>query len=94
MATIGRSRAVLESGGLRLGGMPAWLGWIFVHIYYLSGFKNRLFVLLSWAWSYLSFARGARLIVQKSWRSYPTRAHPATATDAAHERQTSVNPSP
>lgn len=71
MATIGRSRAVLEAGKVRLGGMFAWLGWLFVHIYYLSGFKNRLFVLISWAWSYFSFARGARLIVQKSWRSYP-----------------------
>ncbi len=71
MATIGRSRAVLEVGRRRIGGMVAWLGWLFVHIYYLSGFKNRLFVLFSWAWSYFSFARGARLIVQKSWRSYP-----------------------
>ncbi|MGB1701384.1 MAG: NAD(P)/FAD-dependent oxidoreductase, partial [Nannocystaceae bacterium] len=70
MATIGRSRAVLEAGRVRLGGMLAWLGWLVVHIYYLSGFKNRLFVLISWAWSYLSFARGARLIVQKKWRSY------------------------
>ena len=70
MATIGRSRAVLEAGRIRMGGMLAWLGWLFVHIYYLSGFKNRLFVLLSWAWSYLSFARGARLIIQKTWRSY------------------------
>jgi NADH dehydrogenase len=70
MATIGRSRAVLEAGRIRMGGMLAWLGWLFVHIYYLSGFKNRLFVLFSWAWSYLSFARGARLIIQKNWRSY------------------------
>lgn len=71
MATIGRSRAVMESGRLRLGGWLAWMGWLVVHIYYLSGFKNRLFVLFSWAWSYLSFARGARLIVRKSWRSFP-----------------------
>jgi NADH dehydrogenase len=70
MATIGRSRAVLETGRLRLSGFVAWMGWLLVHIYYLSGFKNRLFVLFSWAWSYLSFARGARLIVSKDWRSF------------------------
>ncbi len=83
MATIGRSRAVLEAGRVRLGGMFAWLGWLFVHIYYLSGFKNRLFVLLSWAWSYFSFARGARLIIQKRWRSYedaPEDVHPSADT--------------
>jgi NADH:ubiquinone reductase (H+-translocating) len=70
MATIGRRRAVLESGGVRLGGFIAWWAWLLVHIYYLSGFRNRVFVLLSWAWSYLTFARGARLIVNKDWRSY------------------------
>jgi len=42
-----------------------------IHIYYLSGFKNRLFVMVQWAWSYWRFSRGARLIVDKSWRSYP-----------------------
>ena len=73
MATIGRSRAVMETQRFRLAGMFAWLGWLLVHIYYLSGFKNRIFVLFSWAWSYLRFARGARLIVQKNWRSYPER---------------------
>ena len=73
MATIGRSRAVMEMQRFRLAGMFAWLGWLLVHIYYLSGFKNRIFVLFSWAWSYLRFARGARLIVQKNWRSYPER---------------------
>ncbi|HXS16507.1 MAG TPA: NAD(P)/FAD-dependent oxidoreductase, partial [Polyangiaceae bacterium] len=72
MATIGRRRAVLESGGLRLSGLLAWWAWLLVHIYYLSGFRNRIFVLLSWAWSYLTFARGARLIVSKDWRSYPS----------------------
>jgi NADH dehydrogenase len=43
-----------------------------VHIYYLSGFQNRLIVLVHWAWSYFTFSRGARLIVEKSWRSYAT----------------------
>jgi NADH dehydrogenase len=70
LATIGRSRAVLEMGRLALSGFLAWLTWLVVHIYYLSGFKNRLFVLIQWAWSYATFSRGARLIVEKSWRSY------------------------
>ncbi len=70
MATIGRGRAVLESGTLRLTGVVAWAAWLLVHIYYLSGFRNRVLVLLEWSWSYLSFSRGARLIVSKNWRSY------------------------
>lgn len=68
MATIGRSRAILQSRKLTMTGNMAWLAWLFVHIYYLSGFRNRIFVLFSWAWSYMTFARGARLIVGKDWR--------------------------
>jgi NADH dehydrogenase len=63
MATIGRSRAIVEVGGWHFSGLFAWVTWLVVHIYYLTGFKNRLFVVLQWAWSYLSFRRGARLIV-------------------------------
>lgn len=70
MATIGRRRAVLQSGKLKLKGILAWFAWLLVHIYYLSGFRNRLLVLLQWSWSYVTFARGARLIVDKEWRSY------------------------
>jgi NADH dehydrogenase len=76
MATIGRSRAVVQAGKLRLHGFVAWLAWLVIHIYYLSGFKNRLFVLIEWAYSYVTFARGARLIVDKHWRSYPEAAGP------------------
>ena len=63
MATIGRRRAVLEARRIRLAGFVAWIAWLAVHIYYLVGFKNRLFVVLQWAWAYLTFKRGARLIV-------------------------------
>jgi NADH dehydrogenase len=69
MATIGRSKAILEMGSLRMTGFPAWLAWLAVHIYYLTGFKNCLLVVLQWAWSYLTFGRGARLIVGKEWRT-------------------------
>jgi NADH:quinone reductase (non-electrogenic) len=76
MATIGRSRAVVQTGKLKLSGPFAWLAWLVIHIYYLSGFKNRLFVLIQWAYSYLTFARGARLIVDKHWQSYPEPSMP------------------
>ncbi|GAA5506724.1 NAD(P)/FAD-dependent oxidoreductase [Novipirellula caenicola] len=70
MATIGRSRAIAEVGKYRLTGFPAWLAWLVVHIYFLTGFRNRLFVILSWTWSFISFRRGARLILEKHWRFY------------------------
>lgn len=65
MATVGRSRAVAMFKGLEFSGFTAWMGWLLVHIYYLIGFKNRIFVLLNWAWTYLTFRRGARLIIEK-----------------------------
>jgi NADH dehydrogenase len=68
MATIGRSRAIVEIGKFHLAGRMAWMIWLAVHIYYLTGFRNRLFVVMQWAWSYLTFRRGARLIVDKEWR--------------------------
>ena len=68
MATIGRSRAIVEIGRLRFSGWLAWVTWLVVHVYFLVGFKNRLLVVLHWAWSYLTFRRGARLIVEREWR--------------------------
>ena len=49
-------------GKLRLTGLTAWVAWLAVHIWYLIGFKNRMVVMLTWAWSYLTYKRGARLI--------------------------------
>jgi NADH dehydrogenase len=62
LATIGRAAAVADFGWLKLTGFPAWLAWMLVHIAFLIGFRNRVFVLLSWAWAYLTFQRGARII--------------------------------
>jgi NADH:ubiquinone reductase (H+-translocating) len=62
MATIGRRRAVAEIGGVHLGGFLAWLAWLSVHIFYLIDFRNRLLVLIDWAWSYFTYRRGSRLI--------------------------------
>jgi NADH dehydrogenase len=70
MATIGRSRAIADTGRLQFGGFAAWLAWLIVHIYFLVGFKNRLFVVIQWAWAYLSYGRGARLIVNPDWRQH------------------------
>jgi NADH dehydrogenase len=69
MATIGRSRALVDLGRVRFAGFGAWVVWLVVHIYFLVSFKNRLFVVLQWAWSYLTFRRGARLIVAPDWRA-------------------------
>lgn len=63
MATIGRSRAVMQFGKVRMTGFPAWIMWLVVHLYFLIGFRNRFFVILDWAWAYVTFRRGARLIV-------------------------------
>lgn len=63
LATIGRREAVVDLGWLRLSGRLAWLIWSVAHIYFLIGFRNRLMVALDWLWSYLTYQRGARLII-------------------------------
>lgn len=63
LATIGRRAAVALIGGVRLSGYPAWLAWLFAHIYFLIGFRNRVVVLLEWAWSYWTFERHARIVI-------------------------------
>ena len=62
MATIGRSRAILEAGRIRLSGKIAWYGWLFIHIMYLARFENRMLVLFQWFWNYITRNRTARLI--------------------------------
>jgi len=62
LATIGRKSAVAQFGKLHLSGYPAWLLWSLAHVYFLIGFRNRIGVMIDWAWSYVTFDRGARLI--------------------------------
>lgn len=62
MATIGRAAGIAERGRLRLSGVFGWLAWLFIHLLFLIGFKNRAVVLFLWTWSYLTYKRGARLI--------------------------------
>jgi NADH dehydrogenase len=66
LATIGRGAAVADLPGLRLSGLPAWLLWIFVHLFYIIEFRNRLLVFVQWAWFYWTYDRSARLITGKS----------------------------
>ena len=68
LATIGRHRAIADFGRLRLSGPLAWWIWLFVHILYLVGFRNRLTVLIQWAYAYFTYQRGARLITDDGQR--------------------------
>jgi NADH:quinone reductase (non-electrogenic) len=62
LATIGRSAAIAQFGRIHISGFIAWLSWLFVHILFLIGFRNRILVLIQWAWSYFTYERSARLI--------------------------------
>ena len=64
LATIGRNAAVAMMGKLRFSGYPAWLLWLLAHIYFLIGFRNRLVVLIDWAWAYWTFERNARIVIR------------------------------
>ncbi|WP_084659134.1 NAD(P)/FAD-dependent oxidoreductase [Thermogemmatispora onikobensis] len=77
LATVGRAWGLLQIGRLRLTGFLAWILWLTVHIFYLIGFRNRVLVLFQWAWAYLTFQRGARLIL------YPERAGSREAVPVA-----------
>ncbi|HEV7553788.1 MAG TPA: NAD(P)/FAD-dependent oxidoreductase [Candidatus Angelobacter sp.] len=68
LATIGRSRAVGQLGKIHISGYFAWLAWLFIHLLFLVGFRNRLFVLSEWAWSYLTYNHSARLITDPGER--------------------------
>ncbi|HQR17757.1 MAG TPA: NAD(P)/FAD-dependent oxidoreductase [Gemmatimonadales bacterium] len=74
LAVIGRGRGVADLGRLRFSGFPAWIAWIFIHIFFLIGFRNRLVVLIDWAISYVTYARGARVITGRDHR--PAIGHP------------------
>ncbi|MEO1587683.1 MAG: NAD(P)/FAD-dependent oxidoreductase [Bacteroidota bacterium] len=66
MATIGRNKAVLDMGKLHLKGLIAWMGWMFIHILYLVGFRNKAVVFINWVWSYFTYDKGVRIIINPS----------------------------
>lgn len=81
LATVGRKAAVVDLtvpvfGALRFWGLPAWLFWLFAHIYFLIGFRNRLIVFMDWAWAYVTYERSARVVAEPP-------SSPATATSTA-----------
>ncbi len=79
LATIGRKKAVADlPGHVRLSGFLAWLAWLFIHVLFLIGFRNRILVLIEWAWQYVTFKRGSRLITG------PPVAHPAAHTEVSN----------
>jgi len=74
LATIGRARAVSDAGWAKFSGFPAWLAWAFIHILYLIGFRNRILVMLQWAWAWFTRQRGIRLITEE-WAVRAEREH-------------------
>jgi NADH dehydrogenase len=85
MATIGRKAAIAEIGKLHLSGFLAWLFWLGLHIWFLIGFRNRISVMLNWAWSYFTYQRGARLITGRRLSLQPRRPLPAAGALQARE---------
>ena len=78
LATIDRKAAVVDLavpvfGALRFSGLPAWLFWLFAHVYFLIGFRNRLIVMVEWAWAYFTYERGARVVAEPDAAGTPPR---------------------
>ena len=92
MATIGRNAAVLQTpGGRTMTGFFAWVGWLIVHVLNLVGLRNRLQVLLSWLYNYLTYDRGPRLIFPPRGRPEPSASLPEEASGpCAVERATAL----
>jgi NADH dehydrogenase len=78
LATIGRGRAVAQIKFLKLSGLPAWLMWLGVHLWYLIGFQNRLLVMIKWGISFVTHGRSARIITNQ-----PAEGVPALSPDRA-----------
>ena len=87
LATIGRAAAVAEFGRIHISGFIAWLAWLFVHILFLIGFRNRLLVFIQWAWSYVTYERGARLITGSTYLPGWTADPHGSAAAAEHAPQ-------
>jgi NADH:ubiquinone reductase (H+-translocating) len=77
LATIGRNAAIAKFGQIHISGFIAWLSWLFIHIFFLIGFRNRLLVFIQWFWSYVTYERGARLITGDTTLPGWTGMHPA-----------------
>ena len=82
LATIGRAAAVADFGKFHISGFIAWLSWLFIHIFFLIGFRNRIIVMIQWAWSYFTYERGARLITGDDrlpgWNDQESKQRPSS----------------
>ena len=82
LATIGRAAAVADFGKFHVSGFIAWLSWLFIHIFFLIGFRNRIIVMIQWAWSYFTYERGARLITGDDrlpgWNDQESKQRPSS----------------
>jgi len=95
MATIGRGAAIVQFGRIRLWGVIAWLAWIFAHVFFLIGFRNRVAVMLEWGWAYLTWQRGARLITGPVGDRVPRGhgiGHPGTGASPEGEDAVETTP--
>jgi len=92
LATIGRAAAVAQIGRLKLSGYFAWLAWLFIHILFLIGFRNRLIVMIQWASSYLTYERGARLITGSDelvgWA--PSHLKPSSFVESTEKSESNI----
>jgi NADH dehydrogenase len=92
LATIGRAAAIAQFGKIHISGFVAWLAWLFVHILFLIGFRNRLLVFIQWAWSYFTYERGARLITGSSnLPGWSGRDSANSGSSEAEQEMTAVN---
>ena len=90
MATIGRNRAIVESRGFKMTGLAAWLTWLFIHIAFLVGFRNRVAVLSQWIWAYVTNRRASRVVFSHPKEQGPTALEPrASVRPSAAEQATS-----
>jgi NADH dehydrogenase len=89
LATIGRAAAVAQFGKIHISGYIAWLSWLFIHILFLIGFRNRLLVFIQWAWSYMTYERAARLITGSTylpgWTDGPSAQNSIASSSASQE---------
>jgi NADH dehydrogenase len=95
MATIGRSAAVAKVKDLELTGFTAWIAWLFVHLIFLLGFRNKIAVLMQWFYSYLAYRRGSRIITGLTFRKDAIPDEPReTGRSVADKTKTSLNSAP
>jgi NADH:ubiquinone reductase (H+-translocating) len=90
LATIGRAAGVAQFGKIHISGYFAWLSWLFIHIFFLIGFRNRLLVMIEWAWSYFTYERGARLITGDNRLPSWSKTHPYASAQNGSEPATKV----